>query len=154
MPRLLAADAQRSDDPDLEAPALAPAASPSPSLEAAPYMHRVTGTFADPSYESAFAAQLFRMAYPAHVVLLAVFVADCCWTALSDPGRRPYYVTIVLSGVLPLLVGRVLLHCTGSRDPVRSQRLGSWVWVGGMGLNVALDMAYFIAAPNLSCAVW
>eukprot|EP00321_Phaeocystis_globosa_P014554 CAMPEP_0118822790 /NCGR_PEP_ID=MMETSP1162-20130426/9436_1 /TAXON_ID=33656 /ORGANISM="Phaeocystis Sp, Strain CCMP2710" /LENGTH=46 /DNA_ID= /DNA_START= /DNA_END= /DNA_ORIENTATION= len=46
MPRLLAADAQRSDDAQIEAPA----ASPSPSLEAAPYMHRVTGTFADPSY--------------------------------------------------------------------------------------------------------
>jgi len=63
MPRLLAADAQRSDDPDLElteAPVPA-AASPSP-IETAPTMQRVTGTFADPLHESAFAAQLFRMA--------------------------------------------------------------------------------------------
>ena len=74
MPRLLAADAQRSDDPDLEAPVPA-AASPSP-IETAPTMQRVTGTFADPLHESAFAAQLFRMSYPAHVLLLAVILAD------------------------------------------------------------------------------
>ena len=64
MPRLLAADAQRSDDPDLEAPAAAAAASSSPNLETAPYMQRgmqrVTGIFADPSHEAAFAAQLQR----------------------------------------------------------------------------------------------
>ena len=61
MLRLLAADAQRSDDPDLEAPVPAAAASPSP-IETAPYMQRgmhcVMGTFADPSPESAFAAAL------------------------------------------------------------------------------------------------
>ena len=88
MPRLLAADAQRSDDPDIEAPVPAAAASPSPNLETAPNMQRgiqrVTGTFADPSHEAAFAAQLFRMAYPAHVLLLAVILAECCWSALCS----------------------------------------------------------------------
>ena len=72
----LLASALRSDAPDLEAEAAA-AASPNPNLEnqraaqpaaAAANMHRVTGTFADPSHESAFAAQLFRMAYPTHEV--------------------------------------------------------------------------------------
>ena len=84
MPRLLAADAQRSDDPDLEAPVPAAAASPSP-IETATYMQRVTGTFADPSHESAFAAQLFRMAYPVHVLLLAAILAEYCWNALEQP---------------------------------------------------------------------
>ena len=153
MPRLLAADAQRSDDPDLEAPAPAPAASTGPNLETAPNMHCVTGTFADPSHESAFAAQLFRMAYPAHVVLLAVILASTTWDALVQPDARRYFGPLLLCGALPL-VGRVLLHRTGSRDPVRSQRLGSWVWAVGNVLSFAVDTASFITAPTLSCAVW
>ena len=153
MPRLLAADAQRSDDPDLEAPAPAPAASPGPNLETAPNMHRVTGTFADPSHESAFAAQLFRMAYPAHVVLLAVVLASFTRIALVQPDARRYFGSLVLCVALPL-VGRVLLHRTGSRDPVRSQRLGSWVWAVGNVLGIAVDTASFITAPTHSCAVW
>ena len=115
MPRLLAADAQRSDDPDLEAPAPAPAASPGPNLETAPNMHRVTGTFADPSHESAFAAQLFRMAYPAHVVLLAVVLAWSTWNALVQPELRAHWVGFVVCGALPALVCRVLLHRTEER---------------------------------------
>ena len=65
---LLLASAPRSDHPDLAAAAAA--ASPNPNLEtaaqpeAAAHMHRVTGTFEDPSHESTFAAQLFRMACP------------------------------------------------------------------------------------------
>ena len=97
MPRLLAADAQRSDDPDLEAPVPAAAAFPSPDLETAPTMQRVTGTFADPLHESVFAAQLFRMAFPAHVVLLIVMLAYYCWSALVQPDARPYWVSVVLS---------------------------------------------------------
>ena len=101
MPRLLAADAQRSDvDPDLEAPEApvpAAAASPSPNLETAPSMHCVTGTFADPSQESAFAAQLFRMAYPVHVLLLAVLLAFFTWSALVQPDARCYFVAVVLT---------------------------------------------------------
>ena len=152
MPRLLAADAKRSDDPDLEAPVPAAAASPSP-IETAPYMHCVTGTFADPSHESAFAAQLFRMAYPAHVVILAGMLASVCWSALAQPDARRYLVALALFGALPGLVGRVLLHRTGSRDPVRSQRLGSWAWAVGMVLACAVDIAAFITAPA-SCAAW
>ena len=116
MPRLLAADAQRSDDPDLEAPAPAPAASPGPNLETDPNMHRVTGTFADPSHESTFAAQLFRMAYPAHAVLLAVVLAwSSTWNALVQPELRAHWVGFVVCGALPALVCRVLLHRTEER---------------------------------------
>ena len=38
-------------------------------------MHAVTGAFADPTHESAFAAQLFRLAFPVHVVLMALGLA-------------------------------------------------------------------------------
>ena len=128
MPRLLASDAQRSDDPDLEAPeAPVPVAAARPSaIETAPNMHCVTGTFADPSHEPAFAAQLFRMAYPAHVLLLADMLVFFTWSALVQPDTRCYFVAVALTCGLPL-VGRVLLHRTGSCDPVRSQRLGCWV---------------------------
>ena len=155
MRRLLAADAQRSDDPDLEAPeAPVPVAVARPSpIETAQNMHCVTGTFADPSHESAFAAQLFRMAYPAHVLLLAAILAEYCWRALEQPEERSYFVTAVLLGALPTLVGRVLLHRTGSRDPVRSQRLGSWVWAVGVVLTCAFDIASFITAPAACTAV-
>ena len=69
---LLAADAQRSDDPDLEAPVPAAAASPSPDLETAPNMHRVTGTFADP-HESAeaLADMAMNVVAPQQSVLMA-----------------------------------------------------------------------------------
>ena len=75
---LLLASAPRSDDPDLAAAAAA--ASPNPNLEtvaqpeAAAHMHRVTGTFEDPSHESIFAAQLFRMTYPTHILLMALIL--------------------------------------------------------------------------------
>ena len=48
------------DYPDLEA-GVTPSA-----------VHPVTGAFAEPSHETAFAAQLFRTAFPCHVVLLAL----------------------------------------------------------------------------------
>ena len=78
---LLAADALRSEhDPD-----------PCPDLEAAAAntatiaMNPVTGAFADPSHETACAAQLFRMAFPCHAFLMALSVALIGWTALSAP---------------------------------------------------------------------
>ena len=151
MPRLLVADAQRSDNPDLEAPVPVATASTS-RTETAPSMQRVTGTFADPSHEAAFAAQLFRMAYPAHVLLLAAILAVCCWSALVQPDSRRYFVALALVCALAL-VGRVLLHRIG--DPVRSQRLGSWVWAVGLVLAGAFDMAGFISSTGrfLCCAL-
>lgn len=35
-------------------------------------VHPVTGAFSEPSHETAFAAQLFRTAFPCHVALLAL----------------------------------------------------------------------------------
>ena len=147
MPRLLGANAQRSDDPDLEAPVPAAAACPSHDLETAPTMQRVTGTFADPLHESVFAAQLFRMAFPAHALLMAVPPAYYCWRAHERPETRFYWVVFTLAFALPGLVCRVLLHRTGSRDPVRSQRLGGRVWAVLLVLGFLLDMAGFITAP-------
>jgi len=69
---LLARPAPRSErDPDLEAATAILAMNP------------VTGAFADPSHESAFAAQFFRKAYPAHVVLLTFCLASFTFIALT-----------------------------------------------------------------------
>ena len=86
-------------------------------------MHRVTGTFADPSHESAFAAQLFRMAYPTHVLLMALVLVYFTWNTLVQPEVRAYWAVLVLCDTVGL-VCRVLLHRTSRHDPVRSQ----WIY--------------------------
>ena len=155
---LLAVDAPRSDDPDLEAPAAAAAAptSPNPNLEtaaqpaAAANMHRVTGTFADPSHEATFAAQLFRMAYPTHVLLMALVLTYFTWSALVEPDRRAYWVVNGWALGLGLLC-RVLLHRTGRHDLVRSRWMGSWAWIVLTALIIAADVANLIVAPAAAC---
>ena len=73
-PSLLARDAPRSErDPDLQAAAT--------NLAMRPF----TGTFADSSHESAFAAQLFRLAFPAHILLMALSLALSIWETLAWP---------------------------------------------------------------------
>eukprot|EP00964_Phaeocystis_antarctica_P073550 scaffold45139_cov21-Phaeocystis_antarctica.AAC.1 len=66
-------------------------------------MHPVTGTFADPSHESGFAAQLFRLAYPLHVLLLALCLAIALFMALDVAAvARPQWLVIGLVGSLGL----------------------------------------------------
>ena len=61
---------------------------------------------------------------------------------------RAYWVGFVVCGAAPALVCRVLLHRTGSRDPVRSQRIGSWALTVLLALNLAADMVHFLVAPD------
>ena len=100
------AAAAASPNPDLETAAqpavaasrnpqqTAAADSPEPNLEtvaqpaAAANMHRVTGTFADPSHESTFSAGLFRMACPTHVLLMALVLPYSFCSALVEPDMR------------------------------------------------------------------
>jgi hypothetical protein len=155
---LLLASTLRSDDPDLEAPAAAAAAvaSPNPNLEttaqpaAAANMHRVTGTFADPSHEATFAAQLFRMAYPTHVLLMALVLTYSTWSVLMEPHMRAY---LAVSGcALGFgLIGRMLLHRTGRHDPMQSQWMGSWAWIVLTALSNATDVVEIMVAPAAAC---
>ena len=143
------------EDPDLEAAAAA-AASPNPHLEtaaqpaAAANMHRVTGTFADPSHEATFAAQLFRMAYPTHVFLMALVLTYSTWSVLMEPHMRAY---LAVSGcALGFgLIGRMLLHRTGRHDPMRSQWMGSWAWIVLTALSNATDVVEIKVAPAAVC---
>ena len=143
------------EDPDLEAAAAA-AASPNPNLEtaaqpaAAANMDHITGRFADPSHEAAFAAQLFRMAYPAHVFLMALVLTYSTWSALMEPHMRAY---LAVSGcALGFgLIGRMLLHRTGRHDPMRSQWMGSWAWIVLTALSNATDVVEIMVAPAAAC---
>ena len=86
-------------------------------------MHPVTGTFADARVESAFAAMLFRLAFPMHVLLMAIQLALWTWNANAIPSfSLSYFVTFQLTASLALL-GRVLIH--RMHDKVRAQRMGS-----------------------------
>ena len=155
MPWLLAADTLRSDDPDLEA-AAAVAASPNANLETAAQPHRITGSFLDPTHESAFTAQLFRMAYPTHVLLMALVLAVLTWNALVQPYTymRTYWAVLVVCVAVGLAF-RVLLHCTGTHDPVRSQWMGSWAWIVLIALSFTVDMvSYMMLAPAATCAAF
>ena len=112
-------------------------------------MHRITGTFADPSHESAFAAQLFRMAYPTHTLLMALLLAYFTWT---------YWAVLVLCVAVPGLACRVLLHRKHDRvllhqkhDPVQSQWMGSWAWIVLTTLSNAVDMVNYMVAPAATC---
>ena len=140
------------DDFGLEAPV---AANPNPN-EAAPAanpiaMNPVSGTFADPSHERAFAAQLFRMAYPFHTFLLTVVFAAYIWIAHS----LPPCLQLALAGGCALvvalgIVGRALLHRMA--DSVGAQRVGSWTWTVTIISDCVLNIGGFIFAPDAECA--
>ena len=140
MAGLLAGDTTRSEhDPDLTL---------APRHDSYASMHTVTGAFADPSLEVAFAAQLFRSAYQGHLLLLGMAIAIFLWTTLvlpSDAGA--IFGAITLLTVLSL-VGRVLLH--RMPDLARSQQLGAWAWT----IKLVLDFVAYVgtSATTAACA--
>ena len=138
---LLARSIPRSErDPDLEA------------ATANLAMRPVTGAFVDPAHESGFAAQLFRMAYPTHALLMALLFTYCTWNALLEPDLQAYWVVSGWAGLG--LLCRVHLHRTGRHDPVRSQWMGSWAWMLLTALNIAAGMVSVMVAPAAACEVF
>ena len=133
MAALLAGDAARSEhDPDLTL---------APRHDAYASMHTVTGAFADPSLEVAFAAQLFRLAYQEHLLLLGMAIATFMSLVLL-PDAKAVWGAMTLLTVLSL-IGRVLLH--RMPDTARSQQLGSWAWT----IKMALDFIAYIGTSVL-----
>ena len=142
---LLASAAPRSEhDPDLEAAAPAAIA-----------MHPVTGAFADPAHESAFAAQFFRLAFPCHMLLIALNLAVFTWAALVTQPEMGAFWSLIGLAVAFLMLSRVLVHCIV--DAVRGQRLGSqsWTalivisWVGGVSMYM-MDTAAACATAQVN----
>ena len=140
-PTLLAGDAPRSEhDPDLEA-----AATATTSIA----MHPVTGAFADPTHELAFAAQFFRLAFPCHVLLLALPIATATLIARVVPPDMWAWTSLsALFGTLGL-IGRVLVHRI--EDTVSGQRMGSWAWTAVMVVSVLTDMIGYAVGPSSAC---
>ena len=78
--------------------------------------HPVTGSFTDhPSRESAFAGWLFRLAFPLHLLLLALGLAIVIGMVLSvTPALRPLWYTVGLVGIF----GVVSAAAHASRPPI------------------------------------
>ena len=162
---LLSSSARSEDDPDACPDLEAAAANTAATANIA--MHPVTGAFANPSHETAFAAQLFRMAFPCHLFLISLTDAMIIWSSLSaPPDLWPLESMIAFLGTL-CLVGRVLVHrkYTHTRasvestmahqsmdDTVRGQRLGSWTWIAILALVVSIDLIGYVVAPAADCA--
>ena len=141
-PSLLARDAPRSErDPDLQAAAT--------NLAMRPF----TGTFADSSHESAFAAQLFRLAFPAHILFMALSLALSIWETLACPlAETALGVAFLLCSLAQTLglVGRILLHLM--HDLARGQRWGSRVWTATTVLSGIAIVSWYAAAPASALA--
>lgn len=144
---MLAPDAPRSEhDPDL------------PAAAANLAMRPFTGTFADASHESAFAAQLYRLAFPAHLLLMALTLAIAIWETLAWKfiDDKPAEVSFLLELLCPLaeafgLVGRILLHYHLTHDRVRGQRWGSRVWMVTTVLSCIAIAWWYAMAPASAC---
>ena len=136
---LLCRGAPRSeDDPDLEAAAAAASVL---------VMHPITGAFADPSHESAFAAHLFRLAFPVHVLLMALSLAASMWIErIAPPDMRASWGTVMLCLAMSL-AGRALIHLMHI-DSIRAQSIGSGTWTAFVIYAEATDMVGHMTAPD------
>ena len=144
---LLASEAPRSEhDPD---PCACPEAAAANTAAANIAMNPVTGAFADPSHETACAAQLFRMALPCHAFLMALSLALIGWTSLSVPIDLWPLLSVLAFCITLGLVGRVLVHRMDDR--VRGQRLGSWTWTVLLVLVVAIDVVGYVEREAQAC---
>ena len=119
---------------------------PPPSTNLA--LHTATGSFIDPSHEKAFAAQLFRLAFPGHVLLMALALALSTWMAIvAPPGVWSELVAKMDAACATFaLVARVILH--RMHDLVRAQRLGSWTWTAVVVLICITDASSYIVPPS------
>ena len=111
-------------------------------------VHPVTGAFAEPSHETAFAAQLFRTAFPCHVVLLALTSTILIHAWLSAP--QDLVLSTAALCMMLSLVGRVLVHCR--LKVVRGQRLGAWAWTAQAMLWCVISVGVYVRAPRAECA--
>ena len=133
MAQLIARDAARSEyDPDLEAAAAA-AATPIA-------IHPVTGAFADPTHERAFAA---------HIVMMVLNISIIAWAASSkDPAV--WLIAIVWVVLMSLgLIGRVRIHQWD--DTVRAQRVGARIWTALVVGSIAGDVIGLRLATPATC---
>ena len=115
-------------------------------------MHRVTGSFTDRSHESAFAAQLFRVGFPCHLLLISIILGPSIYIVLVATWHAPlaqYAWSAIALGSALGLVFRVLLHCT--HDPVRAQWWGARAWTTLLGVPCLVSIGIYLANSADAC---
>ena len=114
-------------------------------------MYPVTSAFIDPLLESACAAQLFRMAFPFHVLLMLIGVAASCWIfSTSIVSGLGFAWGMILFCEMSTLIGRLLLHCM--QDLERAQRVGTWSWTVMLTLGCTMELIQPAASICLTTA--
>ena len=128
-------------DPDIEAAAAAVATPIA--------IHPITGAFADPTHERAFAAHFFRLCFGAHVVLMILYVSTVAWaTPAKDPAVRLVAGNWCFIASLGL-IGRVRIHQWD--DTVRAQRVGTRIWTALVAVSFASDVVGLTASKAATC---
>ena len=147
LPLLARVPARSEDDPDPEQQAM-----DSEAAAASTEMHCVTGTFADPSQELDFAAQLFRMAFPCHALLMALIAVLIISKLIPTPPDLQGVFAVLVLCVTIGLACRVLLH--RMLDSARAQRMGSWTWTVLVAQLAIVDASSYMMAPTVVCALF
>ena len=130
-----------------------PRSDHNPDLEAAVatkiVLHPITGTYADKSHQSEFAALLFRKSFPVHVSLLSLLIAGSILyiTVNSPPEMRASCAIISLCMTLGL-IGRVFIHLKQGSE-TRGQRMGALAWMALLGI---VGASHVIGVAASACA--
>ena len=114
-------------------------------------MHPVTGAFAEPSHESAVAAQFFKRAFHGHVLLMVLaHILFIGMAIVAQDILRVAWIMITLFMTLGL-TGRLLLH--RMHDTARAQRLFSWIWTVLLMQGCVVHSGSLEVAPALACPI-
>ena len=109
-------------------------------------MHPVTGSFTmHPEHESACSAQIFRLAFPSHVFLMAGQCVIQGALALTVPRSSVMFWALASLFSAISLIGRVVLH--RMVDIQLAQRIGAWCWTIVMLQDCALGIVGYLATP-------
>ena len=109
-----------------------------------PAVHPFTGTFAASEHTVAFGSEAFRLAFPLHVVALALLVFTQGVSAMSGT----VYLFILL--LLALGLGaRIALHRWTC--PARAQRFGAIAWTISVACGCTSDLIAYCLDPKALC---
>ena len=110
-------------------------------------MHPVTGCFTShPKHESAFSAQIFRLAFPIHVLLMAGMTVLHVFMVFTSPSPVRLFWVLAAIGSACTLLTRVLVHLM--YDVEYAQRIGSWVWAVLMSQDCVIAITGYVISPH------
>jgi len=111
----------------------------------APAVHPFTGTFAASEHTVAFGSKAFGIAFPLHVVALALlFFLNCVY---ATSGTEYVFILLALG-----LGARIALH-RWSKCQARSQRFGATAWTILVAGENVVDIISSVVDPNDLCEI-